>query len=985
MGTKAEMQRLVHELQVHQIELEMQKEELERARREVERGLDQYTKLYDLAPVGYFTLARDGTIGQVNPTGARLLGAEPAQLLNRRFGLYVSEESRPAFSAFLEKVFTSLANETCELTLLEEGNHPLYVQLQAICSEDGLESRAIVVDITERKLAEQALRDSEERFRALVENASDVIVVLNVDGTVSYSSPAIVRLLGYTVAEATGRSIYEFIHPEDIEKAMQAMAHRLANPEVPPGDIELRARHADGTWRTLEGRGQNLLTRQGVAGIVMNFHDVTARRRAEHDLERRGEQFSLLYDAGLALNGVLEPQTQLETIFDIALKALRAGRANFFRYDAARDELRLEMTWPQMDEATTQAYGALKLKLVEPGGLVHRVGQQRQTLYLPDVYDDPHWIMVDPVIHSALGVPIIHEKKLLGVLCVFGSQTNAFSTDDQRWLELFAQQVAVALENTRLYQEIRQRLNELEAVNQISTALRTAQTLDEMLPVLLDVTLKVLQTTAGSVWLRDPATNEYHTVVTRGWGDQANEPSLQTSMPGEGLIGHVVATGQPYAAREFREDPHLSDAGRRLMPPGIGGAAIPIHAGARAIGALVVNVQLPRELTLAEVHLLTTLSEIAGNAIHRTLLHQQTERRLQHLAALSDIDRTISSSFDLRVSLATILKQVTDQLRVDAAAVLLFNPASQMLEYAAGRGFHTSAIQGTRLRLGESHAGRAALERRPIQVSNLNEPGNSLVTPHLTGEEFVSYFGVPLVAKGEIKGVLELFHRAPLEPDDEWLDFMNSLAGQTAIAIDSVTLFDNLQHSNTELALAYDATIEGWSHALDLRDKETEGHTQRVMDVTMQLARAFGIGEAELIQIRWGALLHDIGKMGVPDGILLKPGPLTNEEWVVMHKHPEFAYEMLAPILYLRAALDIPYCHHEKWDGTGYPRGLKGEEIPLAARIFAVVDVWDALCSNRPYRAAWPEDIAREQIRSLAGTHFDPEVVEMFLRLIEKA
>ena len=151
------------------------------------------------------------------------------------------------------------------------------------------------------------------------------------------------------------------------------------------------------------------------------------------------------------------------------------------------------------------------------------------------------------------------------------------------------------------------------------------------------------------------------------------------------------------------------------------------------------------------------------------------------------------------------------------------------------------------------------------------------------------------------------------------------------------------------------------------------------------LARAFGIGEAELIQIRWGALLHDIGKMGVPDGILLKPGPLTNEEWVVMHKHPEFAYEMLAPILYLRAALDIPYCHHEKWDGTGYPRGLKGEEIPLAARIFAVVDVWDALCSNRPYRAAWPEDIAREQIRSLAGTHFDPEVVEMFLRLIEKA
>ena len=192
----------------------------------------------------------------------------------------------------------------------------------------------------------------------------------------------------------------------------------------------------------------------------------------------------------------------------------------------------------------------------------------------------------------------------------------------------------------------------------------------------------------------------------------------------------------------------------------------------------------------------------------------------------------------------------------------------------------------------------------------------------------------------------------------------------------------DLQRSNTELALAYDETIEGWSKALESRDKETEGHTLRVCEMTLNMVRAMGLSDSELANIRRGALLHDIGKMGVPDGILLKPGPLTAEEWVIMRQHPVFAYELLAPIKYLHQALDIPYSHHEKWDGSGYPRGLKGEQIPLAARLFAVVDVWDALRSDRPYRKAWNEEPAREYIQSLAGTHFDPQAVAQFFDVL---
>ena len=195
-------------------------------------------------------------------------------------------------------------------------------------------------------------------------------------------------------------------------------------------------------------------------------------------------------------------------------------------------------------------------------------------------------------------------------------------------------------------------------------------------------------------------------------------------------------------------------------------------------------------------------------------------------------------------------------------------------------------------------------------------------------------------------------------------------------------LRDREQRAVLELAAAYEATLEGWARALDLRDRETEGHSRRVTDLTVRLARLMGISEAECVHIRRGALLHDIGKMGIPDSILLKPSQLSPEEWDIMRRHPAYARELLAPIEYLRPALDIPYCHHEKWDGTGYPRGLKGEEIPLAARMFAAVDIWDAVRSDRPYRPAWPDQQAREHLAALAGTHLDPKVTTGFLELM---
>ncbi len=524
-------------------------------------------------------------------------------------------------------------------------------------------------------------------------------------------------------------------------------------------------------------------------------------------------------------------------------------------------------------------------------------------------------------------------------------------------------------------QESRRRIAELEAVNQLSAALRSAQSLEEILPILLDTTLAVMRMQHGAVWLYDPISDELKTAITRGLGEEAGSLPL-VEKPGQGIAGRVFSSGQPDLSEDLSVDERLPEAIRRRIPRKRASLAVAIRMANSPIGTFTVDAEAPRKIGPDDVRLLSTLCEIAGIAIHRTSLREQTERRLQHLTALSEIDRVIASSFDLHISLPPLLSQVTRQLRVDAADILLHNPGSQRLEFFAGYGFRFRYIEETRMAMGEGYPGLAALERRTIHVADLRKHSAEFVRKMLLAEEeFVTYFGIPLIAKAQVTGVLEIFSRVSLHPDAEWLEYLKALARQAALAIDNVTLFEGLQRSNAELGHAYDATIEGWSHALDLRDKETEGHTQRVADTTVRLCRSFGFSEAELVQIRRGALLHDIGKMGVPDSILLKPGPLTEEEWAVMRKHPSFAYEMLSPIRYLRPALDIPRYHHEKWDGSGYPHGLRGEQIPLVARVFAVVDVWDALTSDRPYRAAWPAERVREHVRALSGSHFDPEVV----------
>jgi HD-GYP domain-containing protein (c-di-GMP phosphodiesterase class II) len=385
-----------------------------------------------------------------------------------------------------------------------------------------------------------------------------------------------------------------------------------------------------------------------------------------------------------------------------------------------------------------------------------------------------------------------------------------------------------------------------------------------------------------------------------------------------------------------------------------------------------------------EFQFLSEARDLVGNAFQREAQLEQTRRRLSRLTALRNIDRAITSNFDLEVTFNVLLAQVISELGVDAVDVYQYNPGTYSFEFVSGRGFQVADFSEASFNEGEGLVGKVARDRSMVRYGNLAQAGDILERQALVEtESFVHYFGMPLIAKGELKGVMEVFHRSPLVVREEWLDFFEALATQAAIAFDNASLIDHVRRFDMELDLVYNATLEGWVRALDLRDKETEGHTQRVTKRTLQLARAMGINNKRLIHIRRGALLHDIGKLGIPDHILNKPGPLSAEEWELMKKHPVYAREMLSQIDFLQPALHIPYCHHEKWDGTGYPRGLAETQIPLEARIFAVIDVWDALGSDRPYREAWPRERVYQHIQDSAGKHFDPQVVKVWRDVFE--
>ncbi len=702
--------------------------------------------------------------------------------------------------------------------------------------------------------------------------------------------------------------------------------------------------------------------------------------RLFYETVQRGKEFAEIYSITQDLATFQEMDTLLKTTLNRAALLLGVSCGDIYLYDS-----KTELLNPAINYGLPKEYAQKVQSLSIPKG-EGMAGYIAETLKTFQVDDYRTWDRQSPQhqnfnITSILGVPMLYAGNLIGVMVFYETHPNThhFTESDKRVMSLFATQVAGAVHSTKQFEQINNRLIELEAINHTSTALRIAENAEDILSVLLNETRKSLGIEVASIWLNDSKTNEIYRALACGWIKDIKSDRQKNDL---GLIGHVYQSGESYTTSNLKDNPYVKLAKDESFPANWVGAWVPIRSTDSIIGVIAIMAGIPRKFTKDDLRLLTTLAEIAGSAIQRAHFHRHTEKQVKRLTALRNIDAAISANFDLQITLQILVDHTVSQLGVDAASILLITPPSEDLAYFVGSGFATKAFSNIILKDEETILSKAIQKRRLQHTTSLFEDRNSIRNSWFLAENFHSYYCAPLIAKGEVLGVLEVFHRETLSPSPEWEDFLQALAAQAAIAIDNDRLIESLAHSNKELSLAYDITLEGWGKALGLRDEDTLKHTENVAELTLQLAREIGISEENLAHIHRGALLHDVGKMGIPDNILRKPGPLTKKEWEIMKQHPQLAYDMISPIPYLLPALDIPYCHHERWDGNGYPRGLKGDDIPLAARIFTIVDVWDALLSDRPYREAWEKKTVLDYIQNESGSRFDPKIVDVFIKMV---
>lgn len=631
-------------------------------------------------------------------------------------------------------------------------------------------------------------------------------------------------------------------------------------------------------------------------------------------------------------------------------------------------------------------------------GLAWQIVESGEAITLADYGAHPQALAqwVEAGVHAFIGVPLVAGTARLGALGLFHlDPAKRFGERELRLAEAVGRQAGIAIQNARLFTAEREQRELAEALRDSAVALNATLDLHEVLDRILDSVGRVLPHDTANIMIVENGI--VRVLRARGYAERGlDEWLMQLRFPLHSQLvmiraarEGVVIIPDTHAEPDWVTFPET--AWIRSF------ASVALRALGEMIGFLNLDSATPHFFIPAHTERLQAFAAQAAVAITNARLFQETRQRAAELETLSHVSSALRQAVRVEEMLPVLAAQAAAIVGGIAATVFLVEPETGDLvgptwyrkdngASPGPNGARQVIVPGLRLRKGEGVAGHVVASGEIYITQDL---ARDPLFKFLPGEEVYlrdvrCLITLPLQTRERIIGVLQIGLPEPHTFTPTELRLLTAIAEMGSTAIQRARLFEQTERQAKELARAYEATLEGWARALDLRDKETEGHTRRVTEMTLRLARAMGVSEADLMHIRRGAILHDIGKIGVPDRILNKAAPLDEAEWEIMRRHPQYAYEMLAPIDYLRPALDIPYCHHEKWDGTGYPRGLKGEEIPLAARIFAVVDVWDALLSERAYRAGWTEEQARQYLYEQRGKHFDPQVVDAFLKLLEE-
>jgi len=745
-----------------------------------------------------------------------------------------------------------------------------------------------IQDITERKAAEEALRESETRFGNLLQGVASIAVQsFSPDGTIHQWNRASELLYGYTSEEARGRNIFELIVPPELRDTVRTNLENMLKTGIacPPEE-----------YYFLRKDGSRVPVISSPAVVNSPFHapelyfidiDLSAKKKTEKELAQTQTLFKAIVDNTSDMVWSVDP-------VDFGLITWNPTYEKYFlenRGITVKTGMRPEDLYPA-ESGYVELWRGLYEKTLQTGSY----STEYKVLSTTDIVQlNLNTLKVDDLVFgiSVFGEIITERKKA----------EERIELSEKKYRELFKSNRDGILIFTSSHDGT---FSTFREVNDAAPAMLgyTPQELLTLTPLDLEPIVSDEQLAARHQELETKEISDYQTVYRCKSGQFIDvEVSSQK----------IVYDGKP-----------------------------------------------------AIMHI-----------IHDITDRRQREHELQAIASLSSALRTASG---LKEMLPVIVNEIANLINCDCETIEIIDPQSGDAVVEAAYGMWEKLI-GQRQKSGTGMNAVIGATRQPFLTSNLEKDARAFY------HEWARYgiigcAGLPMVAQEKLIGFIWIGRKSEISRKE--LRLISAVTDIAANAIYRSTLHEQTQKTAAELAEAYETTLEGWAQALELREHETAGHSKRVIKYTVSLAKAFGYNGKDLINIRRGASLHDIGKMGIPDEILLKKGPLTAQEWKVMRKHPIYAYRLLSRIPYLTPALDIPYYHHEKWDGTGYPNGLKGTEIPLPARIFSVIDVWDALSSNRPYRKAWPPDQVVQYLKDQAGKQFDPDIVNTFINLILK-
>jgi putative nucleotidyltransferase with HDIG domain len=550
-------------------------------------------------------------------------------------------------------------------------------------------------------------------------------------------------------------------------------------------------------------------------------------------------------------------------------------------------------------------------------------------------------------------------------------------------------------ENRELLQVEQKRSRQMQAINEAGRQLSAVLDLNQLLDDILRLIIERFHYSHATILLvqKDKIIPIRMRGMTNEMWDYA-QGVFRAIVGNAGLIGEAAGTGRSVMIGDASIDSRWQFLGKQDSTRAV--IAIPMTTRGKVNGVIVVGSDKPNAFEVSDISVLELIGAQSAIAVENAQLYDAARKNLRKLDALRTIDHAISATLELERTLGILIERAIEHLGQSNAAgfVALVEAETQNLKLAAVKNLSQDFVDSFKLQAGESIAGRVVEDGIPRVVTNLATDPRTKFHELRVQEGIESLIAVPMRVEGNVIGTLVIYTRKQHEFTDEETDFFVTLGGQAAIAVQNAQLYERTKSQATSLAQlatqlqdSYLETLTAMSAALDLRDRETEGHSQRVSEMTVELARTLGITDAQAIRnVRYGSILHDIGKIGISDNILLKPGSLSTVEWIEMRKHPGLGAAMLRDVKFLEDAIPIVLYHQERWNGSGYPLGLKGEEIPLAARIFAVVDVFDALTSARPYRKPMAQSQALDYIQSQSGILFDPQVVEAFVRnLVQKS